>query len=269
MNRYSERKFRELSPDRRIRAIERMLEAYEGCFGKPGELVELSEEISKCFSWLKPDVMNPFPEIMRLISAGAGYYPIAKAISEYFQAKGRIYKDSQMPVITGDGTRIADPRLKERGAKLVIILDDLRSVFNVGSIFRTSECLALSKLYLCGTTPTPEHPNMSKTAMGTSELVPWVYKSKTADAIRECRDHGYRVLALETTKDAVSVFTESFDLPLALVLGNESLGISPEVLEICDGFVDIPVLGWKNSLNVGVAFAIAAYQIVCGQNGVE
>jgi len=183
-------------------------------------------------------------------------------ISDYFTRSGRSFKDTQIPVLKGDGLRQTDPARLERSAGIKVVLDNLRSVFNVGSIFRTSECLALGELVLCGTTPTPEHPNMSKTAMGTCERVSWRHTERTVDAILELKEKGYRIYALETAEAAVSVMTFKPDHPFALVLGNESLGISPTVLSLCDMCLALPVMGWKNSLNVGVAFAIASYQLV-------
>ncbi len=183
-------------------------------------------------------------------------------LTPYFDAKGIIRKDNQIPIRTRDGSPEQDPAATARAQQIIVIADNLRSVFNVGSIFRTSECLALAGIYLCGISPTPQHPNMEKTAMGTSSLVPWQYFANTADAIHRAQLQGYTVYALETAENATSVFEATISFPIAIVLGNESLGISPETLQLCDKIIDLPVLGWKNSLNVGVAFSICAYQIV-------
>lgn len=183
-------------------------------------------------------------------------------VSKYLSELLPTLKDSQIPIREGDGLRISDPELLARGSRIAVILDELRSVFNVGSIFRSSECLALGELALCGITPGPEHPNFEKTAMGTGDRVPWKRFTQSTEAIAHYRSRGYRILALETALEASSVFDFQPQLPLALVLGNESLGISAEVLAQCDGCLALPVLGWKNSLNVGVAFAVTAYQLV-------
>lgn len=232
-------------------------------FSSAEEQAELSQEILKCLSLISAEEARPFSLIRENLGSGQSFRTCVKEINAYFALRGRTYKDHQIPIITGDGGRIADPELIERGKKVIVILDNLRSVFNVGSIFRTAECLSLNSLILCGTTPTPEHPNMNKTAMGTCDLVRWSYMEDTIEAISQCRRSGYHVLALETAEHARSIFAGGFTLPIALVIGNESLGISPEVIELCDTCANIPVLGWKNSLNVGVAFAITAYQMVC------
>jgi len=184
------------------------------------------------------------------------------ALSRYLSETEPIVKDTQIPLREGDGLKVTDPELLDRSRQIVVILDNLRSVFNVGSIFRSSECLALGGLALCGITPNPKQARMTKTAMGTTERVKWTCFQETKDAISHYREKGYRIIALETAQDAESVYSYRPQLPLALVLGNESLGISQEVLALCDGCIALPVLGWKNSLNVGVAFAVAAYQLV-------
>ena len=102
----------------------------------------------------------------------------------------------------------------------------------------------------------------AKTSMGTCDRVAWCQFQETSQAIAKYRQAGYTIYALETAQDAVSVFDFQPQLPLALIIGNESLGISQDVLALCDGCLALPVLGWKNSLNVGVAFAVTAYQLV-------
>jgi tRNA G18 (ribose-2'-O)-methylase SpoU len=105
---------------------------------------------------------------------------------------------------------------------------------------------------------------MAKTAMGTESLLPWRYFPSTAEALAACREEGKCIYALETAHEAKSVFNSKFSLPLALVIGNESLGIESCILQLCDETITLPQLGWKNSLNVGVATAAALYQIIFG-----
>ena len=105
---------------------------------------------------------------------------------------------------------------------------------------------------------------MEKTAMGTQSLVTWRKYDNTGEAIAYCRQQGCQICALETAEGAQSVFQTAFQLPLALLVGNESLGIEPGWLHLCDKVVQLPQLGWKNSLNVGVATAITLYQIMFG-----
>lgn len=144
---------------------------------------------------------------------------------------------------------------------LVLILDNLRSSFNVGSIFRTAECFGVSEILLCGYTATPENPKVVNTAMGTSELVKWQHFPGTEDAINYLKEKNIKVFALETTTHARELNKVIFPKPTALIFGNEALGISKEILEMVDDVVSIPLAGWKNSLNVGVCTAICCYEI--------
>jgi len=114
-------------------------------------------------------------------------------------------------------------------------------------------------------TATPANPALARTAMGTADRVPWRHFPSTLEAVQAAKAQGYELYALETTADATSVFEAEYRFPLALVVGNESLGISQEVLELCGQHVSLAVQGWKNSLNVAVAFGICAYQAVFGQ----
>ncbi len=220
----------------------------------------LIAEYDKVSSFLPPS--DPLSQIARELNQATTPHQLLPIISAWQDRQHKTFKDSQIHIRTRDGSPSLQPERLIQSQKIIVVLDNLRSVFNVGSIFRSSECLALGGLYLCGITPTPEHPNLPKTAMGTHEHVPWRYFDTTEHALTELKRDSYKIYALETAGGAASVFETGFDFPMALLLGNESLGIAPEILSLCDQIVDLPVLGWKNSLNVGVAFAISAYQIV-------
>lgn len=143
---------------------------------------------------------------------------------------------------------------------LVFILHNLRSAFNVGSIFRTAECFGVSKIYLCGYTPLPTQEKLAKTSMGTSQLIEWEEVPKITEVLKSLREQNYNVVGLETTSHAVplqSTFTQS---PTAFVLGNERFGLDPEALDLCNEVRKIELRGQKNSLNVSVAAAIATYE---------
>ena len=122
-----------------------------------------------------------------------------------------------------------------------LILDNLRSAYNVGSIIRTAECLNIEEIYFCGYTATPDHPKIAKTAMGTEERITWKHFAKTEDAILHVKSCGYFVYALETVVDSVSVFDENFKEKTAIVVGNEALGISENVLSLSDRCLSLPV----------------------------
>lgn len=144
---------------------------------------------------------------------------------------------------------------------LSFVLHNLRSAFNVGSIFRTAECFGVSRVYLCGYTPLPTQEKLAKTAMGTDTLVAWEEAPKITGLLKRLKSEGHHIVALETTSHAVPL-EEKFPSGKAtvFVVGNERFGLDPEVLELCSEVRQIPLRGQKNSLNVGVAAALAAYE---------
>ncbi|MFK7824877.1 MAG: RNA methyltransferase [Oligoflexales bacterium] len=149
---------------------------------------------------------------------------------------------------------------KNGSTPLFIIADNLRSAFNIGSIFRTGECLGAEHIYLCGYTADPEKPRTKKSAMGTEDLVAWSWQAKASNAIRSLQKKNIKCVALETAFPSTSMFEFTFPKNCALLLGNERYGLGAELLDLCDHTIHIPVYGQKNSLNVGVALAIAGYE---------
>jgi 23S rRNA (guanosine2251-2'-O)-methyltransferase len=141
------------------------------------------------------------------------------------------------------------------------ILDNLRSAFNVGSIIRTADCALMERVYLCGITAHPPHKKLDKTSLGAMPYVPWTHKETLIEAVTEVRNLGARIVALELTNQSKAIWEHQFSLPTALILGNEALGVSREILALADDIVEIPMFGYKNSLNVAVAFGIAVYEI--------
>lgn len=143
---------------------------------------------------------------------------------------------------------------------LVFVLDNIRSAFNVGSIFRTAECLSAQKIYLCGYTPLPTQWKVEKTAMGTQEYLEWEESPKLMECLQELKDEGYRIIALETAASAQELYDDFESEPTAFVLGNERFGLDPEILKVIDEVRIIPLAGRKNSLNVGVTAAVAGFE---------
>ena len=168
--------------------------------------------------------------------------------------KNRI--DDEFVILKGDKNPV-----QRENIPLILILDNLRSAFNVGSIFRTAECFGVSHIYLCGYTPTPENKKVQKTAMGTSEYVEWSTHLSIETLLDEMKEDGFTIYAVETTSNAKDLSQTSFKKKCALILGNEALGISEKTLKLADEIVQIPLSGWKNSLNVGVCAAICCYEI--------
>lgn len=153
---------------------------------------------------------------------------------------------------------------KERFA---IVLDDVRSRHNVGSIFRTADAFAVARLLLCGFTPVPPHREIEKTALGATLSVPWTPHATTLDAVRTLQKEGYQVWAVEQTEHAIplSIWKPERDHGLALVFGNELHGVSDEVVTACDGVVVIPQRGTKHSLNIAVCAGIVVAWAALGR----
>ena len=149
------------------------------------------------------------------------------------------------------------------------LLDNIRSTYNVGSIIRASDGAGLKRLHLCGITPTPENSKVAKTALGAECSVDWTYHASALSAAVELKEQGFLIYALEVTPDAHSIFEASpqhLNSPLLLVVGNEVTGIDPDILKISDQVVWIPMAGKKESLNVSLAFGIAAYILSFSNN---
>lgn len=147
---------------------------------------------------------------------------------------------------------------------ILLVLDDLRSMNNVGSIFRTADAFRLEGLYLCGITACPPHTDIHKTALGAEESVPWRYFADRAEALGELQAEGYHLLALEQAHESVSLeaFTPQPNQRYALILGNEVRGVHEDFMQAVDTCLEIPQLGTKHSLNVSVATGIALWQLV-------
>ncbi|KKS39039.1 MAG: hypothetical protein A3G49_03060 [Candidatus Sungbacteria bacterium RIFCSPLOWO2_12_FULL_41_11] len=148
--------------------------------------------------------------------------------------------------------------------KLFIICHNIRSRENVGSIFRTSDAFGIGKIFLAGYTPAPPHPKISKTALGAENLIPWEKVFSTTRLIKKLKSEGFLIIALENNRSRhidISKFRYNPKKPLVLILGNEVSGIPPRILKQCDKVLEIPMKGKKESLNVAVAFGVAAYAL--------
>ena len=150
---------------------------------------------------------------------------------------------------------------REPPVDLVAVLDDVRSQWNVGAIFRTADAAGFAGLHLCGITPIPPSRKVVKTALGSDAWVPWSYHAGVLDALAALKAEGRELIGLELTHDAVPVFDFEPPRRAALVLGNEVVGISAEALACCTRRVSIPMSGRKGSLNVAVAFGVAAFAL--------
>lgn len=144
------------------------------------------------------------------------------------------------------------------------LLDNVRSIYNVGSIFRTADGAGVGFIHLCGITATPEHPKVAKTALGAEAAVSWQYHNNGVDAVEALKENGRRLWALESGRGSQSLFNIDpgpNGAPIVLVVGNERAGVDPDILELCDRLLYIPMQGVKASLNVATSFGIAAYHL--------
>ena len=150
---------------------------------------------------------------------------------------------------------------------IVIVLDKLRSAHNTGNIFRIAEAIGAKEIIACGYTPAPPHPKLEKTAMGTDKMVPCRTCSTSMEAVHMLRKEGYKqILAVEALDNAVFAWEMQYEYPLALIFGNEALGIQEETLNLCDGIINLPMFGKKESINVGNCAAAVLYAVVAKKN---
>jgi tRNA G18 (ribose-2'-O)-methylase SpoU len=149
---------------------------------------------------------------------------------------------------------------------ILVVLDNIRSMHNVGSVFRTADAFLAEGICLCGYTPQPPHRDIHKTALGATETVDWLYFPTTREAVVTLKERGYKIFAIEQVEGSVSLekFTQ-LNEKIALVFGNEVEGVDSEVLTLCDGCIEIPQLGMKHSLNISVAAGIVLWEMVRGR----
>lgn len=146
---------------------------------------------------------------------------------------------------------------------LLLILDDIRSLHNIGSVFRTADAFLIEKIYLCGITATPPNKEIHKTALGATETVDWEHSESIIETIQKLKEDHITVFAIEQVESAI--FLQDFEIEknkkYALVFGNEVFGVSQEAVSICDGCIEIPQLGTKHSLNISVSAGIAVWDL--------
>jgi 23S rRNA (guanosine2251-2'-O)-methyltransferase len=147
---------------------------------------------------------------------------------------------------------------------VIVVMDNIRSMHNVGSVFRTADAFLLEAIYLCGYTAQPPHRDINKTALGATETVTWKHFETTLEAVKELQQNGYKVYAIEQVESSISLenFSIRADEKTAVVFGNEVEGVQQDVITICEGCIEIPQLGMKHSLNISVAAGIVLWEIV-------
>lgn len=144
---------------------------------------------------------------------------------------------------------------------LVIVLDNIRSLNNIGSVFRTSDCFRVEKIILCGITAQPPHRDIHKTAIGATESVEWEYHESTEKACAGLKEAGYELCAIEQTEDSVMLNDYKPSSKVAIVMGNEVDGVQQSVIDMCDAVIEIPQFGTKHSLNISVCTGIVVWDL--------
>jgi len=149
---------------------------------------------------------------------------------------------------------------------IIIVLDNIRSMNNIGSAFRTADAFRVESIYLCGITATPPHREIQKTALGATESVNWQYFNSTLDAVKKLKSEGYKLFSIEQAEE--SIFLSKFvpeNEKIAYVFGNEINGVDEQVMQIVDGCIEIPQFGTKHSLNVSVSIGIVIWDYFAKQ----
>jgi len=151
---------------------------------------------------------------------------------------------------------------KVKKLPVYVVLNSIRSSYNVGSIFRTSDGVMIEKLYLCGYTPHPPKKEVLKTALGSQNSVKWEYAENPVDVVKKLKEQGVKIIALEQTDKNIPYYSlTKSDFPMCLIVGNEITGVSQELIDLCDASIEIPQYGIKQSLNVAVAYGIAVFEL--------
>ena len=159
--------------------------------------------------------------------------------------------------------KTVDQFRKSKKSPFIVVLDNVRSQSNVGSIFRTADAFAVEAIYLCGITATPPHREIQKTALGATEAVAWEYFSQTMEAVVKLKAEGYRIVGVEQAEGSVAL--DKFDIEpekkYALIFGHEINGVNQEVLNVCDGCIEIPQFGTKHSFNIAISVGIVLWEV--------
>lgn len=209
------------------------------------------------------------PNLQKLAEIPEHFYPemslrhFTNFIIPIERTLGRELRDDQIIVLDSDRKSTHAEK-----APMIFVLENIRSAFNVGSIFRLADCLNIEKIILCGYTPTPQQEALQKTALGAANIVPYETHDNLLTAITSLKNlkktsekhHHLQLIALETVAGAKSLYEYDLHKPTAFIVGNERYGLESEVLKHCDGIANIPTFGVKNSLNVAMALSIASYE---------
>jgi len=153
---------------------------------------------------------------------------------------------------------------RSKKTPVIAVLENIRSAYNVGSVFRTADAFLLESIYLIGYTAQPPHKEIKKTALGAEETVEWHYFADTKSAIENLKNNGYKVYAVEQVVNSISLenLTIDYDEKIAVIFGNEVSGVEQDIILLCDGCIEIPQLGMKHSLNIATAAGVVLWEII-------
>jgi len=174
------------------------------------------------------------------------------------------FSQSNDPKLSNEelGRKSVDEFKKSVKSPLIIVLDNIRSLHNVGSVFRTSDAFAINSIYLCGITAQPPHREIYKTALGATESVEWKYFENTMDALQEIRGNNYKIYSVEQTQNSIALDEfQPNQSKIALIFGHEVKGVQQEIIDLSDGCLEIPQLGTKHSFNISVSCGIVLWDI--------
>ena len=258
LHHYHQKKFSGFTEAGQLKAIIDLLAVLESNIADKEYRRDLIPSIHDCISWSAPELQQKFGILLN-IDVFTPPHDILRLINHFVRGYKKNYDEKEPEILKFDGVR--DKPTTKPPYPITVILDNLRSAYNLGAIFRTAECVQAAWLYLCGITPPPPCRAMMKVAMGTTDKLHYTIMGKTEDAIRYVKDMGIPVLALETVAGAKSLYEYKPSRTVAVILGNEALGIEEKILKLADEVISIPTFGWKNSLNVSNAFTLAAYHL--------
>jgi len=151
---------------------------------------------------------------------------------------------------------------------VIAVLENVRSGYNVGSLFRTGDAFLLEAIYICGYSPYPPHKEIRKTALGAEDTVSWRHFKTTAEAVLVLKESGYRVFAVEQTRNSITLQDTKFDPneKIAVIFGNEVTGVEQSTIQLCEGCIEIPQWGMKHSLNIATAAGVVLWELVRGRS---
>jgi 23S rRNA (guanosine2251-2'-O)-methyltransferase len=262
VNQYSEAKFQELSMDRKIRVMLDLIYKIEESWDEAEVRKSGLKLFTNYFEWInlyesKDPLLSKISHLQFQIEEQMSLRSLLDIAVPLERHLNVSVKEEQLFNIDE-----GDVLVSRSTFPLYFVLDHLRSAFNVGSLFRTAECLGVEHIYLVGYTPTPDDKGVQKTAMGTDKIVSWSQHNHIDEVFSALAKLQVPVVALETAKESQSLMNFQVKDKIAILVGNERFGLSPQTLEKVETVVSLPMMGGKNSLNVANTLSIATFEMV-------